>query len=61
VGYIENCGELGKWYWKVFGGLRGFCGLGIFVSGAESFWSSQHRNATERFLAVGSFWGFCHF
>ena len=36
--------------------LRGFCG--VFV-GAESFWSSQQRNATERFLSVEGFcWGF---
>lgn len=37
MGYIENCGELGKWSWKVFGGLRGF-------------WQIETETVPKRFL-----------
>jgi len=38
VGYIENCGELGKWSWKVFGGLR-------------DFWQIETETVPKKFLA----------
>jgi hypothetical protein len=46
VGYIENCGELGKWSWKVFGWLR-------------DFWQIETETVPKRFLAREFLWGFC--
>jgi hypothetical protein len=45
VGYIENCGELGKWYWKVFGWLR-------------DFWQNETETVPKRFLVRKVFVGF---
>jgi hypothetical protein len=44
VGYIENCGELGNWSWKVFGGLR-------------DFWQIETETVPKRFLVREVFGG----
>jgi hypothetical protein len=45
VGYIENCGELGKWSWEVFGWLR-------------DFWQIETETVPKRFLVRKVFVGF---
>lgn len=61
MGYIENCGELGKWYLGVFGGVRGFLQIETETVPKRFLANDTPRRCIERFLAVGSFWGFLGF
>jgi len=67
VGYIEICGELGKWsevfWWGFLAYRKRKVSEKVFV-GAESFWWVWGFLAVGsfwEFLAVGSFWGFLGF